>query len=129
QKNLKIYEDLEKLELITIRKYQDRIGIWENYHDVIELNPTQKTIEEFGFEDTPWGAMVMYKKGEIIDVVGISISDNQKEAKAIVKINYVETPFAKLEGNQFRPKQCQEKTTVEKELNFVLYDTGWRLQN
>lgn len=126
-KILKIYESLEKLGLVEIRKTKDRVGFWADYYNIIDIHPTTKATEEYGFEPNTHNAII--KVAEITDVSGIAISEDKKEAKAIILISYTETPFAKLIANDSKLYQCEDKITIEKELNLVLYDTGWRIEN
>lgn len=75
-------------------------------------------------------AKVIYSKGEVKEVLGVSLNEDKNEAKALLLISYLKTPFADLSGEFFNPRNCNNlPESLEKEITLIKYDTGWRIKN
>lgn len=132
--DLKNFNNLVDLGLMTkSREYRDRLNPISNYYTVVEFEYTQKAISEYGFENAGSGfggpkGRVIFSKANIVEVVGVSINEEQKEATAIVRIDYEKTPFSVFKGEKEKPYGCDELTTQEIELKLKKFDTGWKIQ-
>jgi len=133
--DLKTFEELIDLGLMKAGKtYRRRASVMLPYFTTHEYLPTSKAIKEYGFKKTNSGfggskAYVMYSKAMVREIIGISYSEDSKTATVLVKIDFEKTPFAKLQGNRHNPSYCNKKNTIEKEIEFVHYDTGWRIKS
>lgn len=132
--DLKTFGELIDLNLMKAGKtYRRRASVMLPYFTTHEYLPTSKAIKEYGFKKTNSGfggskAYVMYSKAVVKQIIGISYAEDSKTATVLVRIDYEKTPFAKLQGNRYEPSYCNTKNTIEKEIEFVNYDTGWRIK-
>ncbi len=126
-------KELESQGLIKSNKYIDqrKIGFANLVNNVIKIQPTELAVSEYGYEDLKFNsAKVLYSKGEVKDVLGISFDENNNEAKALLLISYKTTPFSDFYGEFFNPRNCNNlQESLEKEITLIKYDTGWRIKN
>lgn len=133
--DLKIFNELVELKLMKPGKtYRTRASIILPYYTTHEYLPTSKAIDEYNYKKTNSGfggskANALFSKATVSDIIGITQSDDNNIATALVLLEYKETPFAKLKGDRHKPNQCHSKSTFEIEVEFVKYDTGWRIKN
>ncbi|MFD2565889.1 hypothetical protein [Pseudotenacibaculum haliotis] len=124
---------LEKIGLITTRSYQDTHSkLDRRTHTVIDFKGTAKARKRYGFKDTRHGfggakAQVIYSRGIVTKILGISLSADKNKATVLVRIDYAKTPFAELVGERHEPRNCHKRRYEEKEINLIKYDTGWRI--
>ena len=71
---------------------------------------------------------MIYSKANVSKILGISM-ENSIKARVLVQVDYILTPVSKLKGRRFFPHSCKEnKSSYEKEIVFIKYDTGWRVK-
>ncbi|WP_299884337.1 hypothetical protein [uncultured Lacinutrix sp.] len=114
------FYELESKKLVTISKRETFIhGKSTGY--ILSWQPTEEGLKYKSKKSK------QYKLTELIvkDIVGISI--NQEEKTAVVRFSYdvVYTPFKKVQNRSYG--NCKS-STGEYELEFILYDTGWKIK-
>jgi hypothetical protein len=134
KEDVKVINTLQREGIITSSSYKDRMSQLDRTgHTVVKIHPLERATYEYGFEKRPMGfggekAKVLYSKASISKVLGISLSNNNKEAKVLIEIQYDPSPFAGLVGRKSFPSQCHQKQIEEKEITLIKYDTGWRIK-
>jgi len=135
KKDLTAYKDLEEKGIITTSSYKDRLSkLDRNGHTVVQMFPLNTAIYQYGFEEKGTGlggakAKVLYSTPKITEILGVSNSDNSREAIVLVKIVHELSPFASLIDNISYPSNCHRKNIEEKEITLIKYDTGWKIKN
>tara|TARA_R110002051_G_scaffold2660_1_gene14284 strand:+ start:27651 stop:28229 length:579 start_codon:yes stop_codon:yes gene_type:complete len=134
ESDLRAINELKKQGIITSSSYKDRLSKLDRKgHTVVKIHPLERATYEYGFEKRPMGfggekAKVLYSKASVSRVLGISLSNNDKEAKVLIEIQYDLSPFAGLVGKKSFPNQCHYNQIEEKEITLIKYDTGWRIK-
>jgi hypothetical protein len=114
------FYDLEAKKLVTISRKETFIhGRPTGY--ILSWKPTEQGLKYKSKKSK------QYKLTELIvnDIIGISI--NQETKTALVRFSYevVHTPFKKVQNRSYG--NCKS-STGEYELEFIQYDTGWKIK-
>ena len=114
------FYDLEAKKLVTISRKETFIhGRSTGY--ILSWKPTDEGLKYKSKKSK------QYKLTELIvkDIIGISI--NQETKTAMVRFSYdvVHTPFKKVQNRSYG--NCKS-STGEYELEFIQYDTGWKIK-
>ncbi|WP_452225590.1 hypothetical protein [Lacinutrix chionoecetis] len=114
------YRELEALKLVTLTKKPTYIN-GRPTGDIISWQPTTEGLKYKSKKSN------QYKLTElnIKEIIGISV--NQENKTAMVRFSYelIYTPFKKVQNRSYT--NCKS-ATGEYELEFIQYDTGWKIK-
>jgi len=133
-KLLKIYNALQEKGIITTSSYRDRLSQLDRKgYTVVKMEPLNKAIYQYDFEKIKGiyrstEAKVLCSTPKITEVLGISSSENSREAVVLIKIVYDLSPFAGLVNKSSSSRNCYKNSIEEREITLIKYDTGWRIK-
>ncbi len=117
---LAIFRELEAQGLVTVS--QEQLYIHGRPSTIrYTWKPTEKG-KQYKSKSTS-----KYKMTELVikDLIGVSISQEDKTAIVRFSYGYIYTPFKKVQSR--RIGGCKENSG-EHELEFIQYDTGWKIK-